>query len=448
MHTIRASLNGSLVGQVTFSGISVAEIRGDVPGTSLLAADNTVTFDVSGSADGALVFVDVIDLGIPSPPPTVVNCDRIAPYDPSLPLNPRDPQYLIIAHGSFLNAANSIAASKSSEYSVAVIDVERAYDRYSAGVEEAKAIAALIAEVRKTSRQKLHYVLLVGGDTYDPRDFLGKGHVSYIPSLNGWDEIFGRVPSENRYADTDGDGLPEVAIGRLPVSTAAEAQVMVDKIANQAAMVAPGKEGPVHLMAVDNQGPDDMSFHNAALEIKKHLPSRTRLKWADVGADPGKAHSNLLSGLGGGAQATHFFGHGSFETWTNNELLMLEDIKSLDGGGGKGTVVFTWTCEVQHYQIESNDVPPRPTINEALILVPNGGAVACVGPAGITYPAQQKMLYLPLYDNLKSGMTLGQALRSAKVKALRSGESVRSVVDGWNLLGDPSLQLNWKTTNK
>ncbi len=288
-------------------------------------------------------------------PTDVVSYDLIAPYDPSLPLNPRDPQYLIITHGSFLNAANSIAASKSSEHRVAVIDVERAYDHYSAGVVEAKAIAALIAEVRKTSRQKLQYVLLVGGDTFDPRDFLGRGRVLFIPSLNGWNEINGRVPSENRYADTDGDGLPEVAIGRLPVSTAEEAQVMVDKIANQAAMVAVGKEGPVHVMVVDDQGPNDASFNNAALEIRKYLPSRTSLKWAKVEAGFDKARSNLLDGLQGGAQATHFFGHGSFEFWSGNGILTLEDMESL-AGWGKGAVVFTWTCQVQNYQYGSGDV--------------------------------------------------------------------------------------------
>ena len=170
LHKITAFINGALVGQVTFSGKAMAEVRGKAPSAMLFAGVNEVTFDISGSTDGALAFVDVIDLDIKLTQPTkVVGYDAIAPYDPSLALNPRDPQYLIIAHGSFLSAANSIAASKSSEYRAAVIDVDRAYDHYSAGVEEAGAIAAFIADVRKTSRQKLQYVLLIGGDTWELR---------------------------------------------------------------------------------------------------------------------------------------------------------------------------------------------------------------------------------------------------------------------------------------
>jgi hypothetical protein len=100
--------------------------------------------------------------------------------------------------------------------------------------------------------------------------------------------------SENRFADTNGDGLPEGAIGRLPVSTAAEAQAMADTTVHHSAMVAVGKEGPVHVMAVDNQRPADASFCNLALEIRKHLPSRTRLIWADVGVNYDTARKNLL----------------------------------------------------------------------------------------------------------------------------------------------------------
>ncbi len=48
-HTIKAFLNGSKVGQVTLSGKSMNEIRGNVSSASLRAGSNTVTFEVSGS---------------------------------------------------------------------------------------------------------------------------------------------------------------------------------------------------------------------------------------------------------------------------------------------------------------------------------------------------------------------------------------------------------------
>jgi hypothetical protein len=42
----------------------------------------------------------------------------------------------------------------------------------------------------------------------------------------------------------------------------------------------------------------------------------------------------------------------------------------------------------------------------------------------------------------KKGVALGEAIRQAKIEALRrSSGRLGTVVHGWNLLGDPSLQL-------
>ena len=80
--------------------------------------------------------------------------------------------------------------------------------------------------------QKLgtEYVLLVGGDTYDYRNYLGKNSISFIPSLyiaTGPSTNF--IPADPVYADLNGDNAPEVAIGRFPVRTTAELTMMVNK---------------------------------------------------------------------------------------------------------------------------------------------------------------------------------------------------------------------------
>jgi arginase family enzyme len=59
---------------------------------------------------------------------------------------------------------------------------------------------------------------------------VGLGSESFVPSMFARDASWGLVPSERAYADVDGDGRPDVAIGRLPVHTPAEADAVVDKI--------------------------------------------------------------------------------------------------------------------------------------------------------------------------------------------------------------------------
>jgi hypothetical protein len=121
--------------------------------------------------------------------------------------------------------------------------------------------------------------------------------------------------------------------------------------------------------------------------------------------------------------------------WADEQLLTVEDVASLPAS--PPTVVFTWACQSQWYLNLWG-----PSLNEALLLRPDGGAVASFGPAGITTPRQQQALAQIVYARfLNEGRTLGDAVREAKAEALASDPSIRPAVEGWNLLGDPALLL-------
>jgi Peptidase family C25 len=312
--------------------------------------------------------------------------------------------------------------------------VERAYDRFSGGFVEPNAVKALLASQGIAKRPA--YALLVGDDTYDPRDFSGTGGVSFIPSLLGWDGQFGRVPSENRYADQDGDSRPDLAIGRLPVNTAAEADLMVQKIAAGDAL---GAGRPV--LAVDNPGPDDLSFRSEAQSIARFL--NLRPVWADVGAQGvPQARQTILDTIQAGATTASYFGHGGQSYWADEHLLDPADLAALEGSGSL-TVVLAWTCNAQWYQ---NHL--EPSMGEDLLLVPGGGAAAAFGPAGMTAPVLQSSLYSRLYPNLSAGMTLGEAIRRAKAGAVAADLAALPIVEGFNLLGDPALALPGYTLSR
>jgi hypothetical protein len=435
-HSVAAEINGVRVGQVEFQGKLPALLVGSVPGSALRASGNELklTYQAAGSTADApgLAFLDVLDLGVVlEAPPGPVPVDEVVAYDPRLP-SLRGAEYLIVTHGAFLEQAERIAEQKRRDgLRAVVVDVERAYDRFSGGVFDAKAVQALIREAWRQARVK--YVLLVGGDTFDPRNHLGEGLVSYVPSLNGWDGVFGRVPSENAYADVDGDGRPDLAIGRLPVHTVAEAEVMVDKIARQGDVLKQLRGR--HLIAVEKAGPGDISFRGEGEAVAAQLPPGSHVTWADTATGLAEAQSVLLGSLGAGVQTTHYFGHGGFDRWSNGGLLRVGDVAALSGSG-RETVLFTWTCEVQYYQNDGG-----PTVNEALLFVPQGGTFASVGPVGISDPLLQQQLSRRLYAHFLAGETLGEAMRRAKSEALRANPAMAPVVEGFGLLGDPALRL-------
>jgi hypothetical protein len=311
------------------------------------------------------------------------------------------------------------------------VDVERAYDRYSGGIVEAAAVRALIREAARGGR--LRYVLLVGDDTFDTRDYAGLGAVSFVPSILGWDGEFGRVPAEGRYADLDDDGRPDLAIGRLPAQTFDEASALADKIGRQAAALR--ESAGRHTFAVDNQGPGDVDFRALAEGAAALLPGGTVLGWADVGQGAAQAHADLIAGFQDGSEVVHYFGHAGPEVWADEALLDREDVAVLDGS--PESVVFTWACESQYYPYLFGS-----TVNEALLLLPRGGALASFGPGGITDAALQQALFSRTYRHFLTGnLPLGEAVRRAKAEALLAQPESRPVIEGWNLLGDPALTL-------
>lgn len=439
-HTVKATLNGQLVGQIVFNGKTEEAITGTVPYSSILATGNQLiveySADLQNPDDFSAVFLDSVDLGVNvNPVLGSVTADLVAPFDFDLP-KVKGVDYLILTHRSFVGGAGQIADSKRLDgLNPLVVDVDAAYNRYSGGVVEARAIQKLIQSLKKKAGRSLKYVLLVGDDTFDPNNYLGYGLMSFLPSINGMDEDFGRVPSENKYADVDGDGAPEVAIGRLPVSTVAEMDALAGKIVLQNSLLQPGL-GRM-LFAADNQGDADTDFMKWAEDDSAFVPAGSTIQWADVSDGAPAARSALLNALSTGVEATNMFGHGNNTTWTDEGILSSSDAGSLEESG-VATVLFSWACEVGWYQYHLSK-----SLDEALVLVPNGGAVAAFGPSGITEPGTQRTFSYSLYSSLRSGMSIGQAVQKTRMELAKNGKDSGLLLEGWNLLGDPALNLNW-----
>ena len=434
-HAVQASLNGVRLGEAQFEGRTTGIVQARIPRALLREVDNelTLTYRAKGVADGdvGVAFVDAIDLRVQSAPGKgqTAQVARVVAYDPRLP-RLEDVDYLVVTHADFAAAAERLAGLHEREgLQTSVVDVERAYDALAGGAVEATAVRGLLG--RLPVRKLPPAAVLFGDDTLDPRDYLGLGSVSFVPTLSGWDGQFGRVASENLYADQDGDGSPDLAIGRLPADTAAAAEILVDKIERGSPALGPDS---TQLVAVDDQGPSDVSFEGLGERVVPVLPV-DHVKFAQVSSGIDVARAALLEGWRAGPVVAQYFGHGGADTWADERLLTNADAASLDGIG-PAPFVFTWTCQAQWYQYHLG-----PSVNESLLLVPNGGALATVGPTGISDPGLQSQLAEGVLQRLAHGATLGEAIREAKAEMVSLGPDARGVVEGFTLLGDPALVL-------
>ena len=118
---------------------------------------------------------------------------------------------------------------------VAKVDVLDIYDEFSYGKVDPQAIRDFLTYAYfnwNQGGQKPRYVMLVGDGHYDFTGVSTQALPNLLPPyLLPVDPWWGEVPVDNRFVSVDGqeDYLPNMAVGRLPVNSAAEVTAMVNK---------------------------------------------------------------------------------------------------------------------------------------------------------------------------------------------------------------------------
>ena len=167
---------------------------------------------------------------------------------------------VIISHGDFLESLSPLKALREAQgFSVALIDVEDLYDEFSFGMKTPQALRDFLFQARSSWAKAPRFVLLVGDATFDPRNYLGLGSYDFVPTKL-IDTAYLETASDDWFVDFDGDGLPEMAVGRLPVRTAQEATKLVSKIVGY----EQGAGGGQDVLLVADMNDDVFDFEAAA----------------------------------------------------------------------------------------------------------------------------------------------------------------------------------------
>jgi len=343
----------------------------------------------------------------------------------------REATYLVITHPAFEeDLAPLVSAREARGMTTLVVDVETLYARYNHGVVDPEAIRRFIAEAVTTRGTQM--VLLVGGDTYDYFDFTGSGSVSFIPTpYVRTDPLVAFTPADPLLADVDGDGLPDVPIGRLPVRTSAELTRVISKILAFEA----GETRRTAVFTAD--GRDGMtSFSRISDSLAEQLPNAWAVDRVSLDDQSvAEARSDLLAALNSGVGLASFFGHSGPTVWTFDALLNASDANALVNEAP--TVVTQWGCW-NTYHVE----PTYDTLGHRFLLGEHG-AVAVLGAATLTHTESERRLGIPILQRAtQSGVTLGEAIQGAKNELSRRHADLLDVLLGWTLLGDPALVLD------
>ncbi len=333
---------------------------------------------------------------------------------------------VIIGPASFLTAADSLRAFHESKgLSVDMVDVQDIYDEFSYGAKSPAALKAFLARTLKVWSEAPRYVLLLGDGSYDPRNYLGFGEDLVPTKLIDTDTY--ETASDSWFADFNGDGIPAMSIGRLPVDSAEEAAAVASKIVDREAK---GVTMGTMLTVSDQAKGDNFALINQ--KLAKLLPAKTSVQAVnedDTGSE--KAHQMVLDAINSDVDFVSYSGHGTVDRWRGN-VLTDEDTAKLENGGHPA--VFTMmNCLNGLFQ-----EPLLEGLGEALVRQPDGGAVAVWASTATTPSAEQELLVDAFYRNLSRdpGITIGEAATLAKHAT--KNLNVRRT---WVLLGDPAMKV-------
>lgn len=345
--------------------------------------------------------------------------------------------YLIIAPEALAAAAEPLAAYRKAQgLETMVVTLEDIMNEFNFGLSSPEAIRQFLSYAYSNWRKAPKYVVLAGDGTWDYKDNLGAGGdlipPALVPTANGL------TTSDNALADVNGDYLPEMAIGRLPVLVPQDLENVISKI-----KTFEGNRSNRAILLADN--PDEGGdFTGDTEEIAALFPSdyvQEKVYMGDLSFDAAK--TMLSAYLDGGAEFFNYIGHGGLDMLSKSAILSSSEdypdalqVDSLMNGNGP-PVMLAMTCAAGDFA-----VPGYLSLSEAMVLKGAGGAVAAWSSAGLSDNSEAKILNGEFYRAIFPGgeRSLGDAILQALSKYRESGTEP-FMMDIYTLLGDPALRL-------
>jgi hypothetical protein len=373
----------------------------------------------------------------------------------------RTPDMLIVTAPMWKSEADRLAAFREENdgMEVLVVTTNQVYNEFASGKPDISAIRDFAKKLYDKQSGKLKYLMLFGDATYDYRNNLRS---QSQPVRNNWvpvyesreslnpvytyssDDYFGFMQPEdgNWVESASGDHLLDIGVGRLPVKSVAEAQVVVDKIIrySSSAKGMGNWRNTIHFVADDGDGKIHQRDADllAQLAGKQFLSSRIFLDAfpqivTQLGQKVPQVNEAIKKSINDGVLVLNYTGHGGTSGWAEEQVLTLSDMLSVRGLDNM-PLLLTATCDFGRY-----DDQGVVSGAEIMVLSPKGGAIGAVTTTRPVYSSSNFTINKAFYDallNAGPNTRLGDIFKETKNRGL-AGALNRNFA----LLGDPSLRL-------
>jgi chitodextrinase len=420
-------------------------------------ASGTLTFELpaAGTTSRTLALASTTLL-----PGSVAACASRDLSDPSLGCD-----LLVVTHPDLHpqgqdGAWRAFLARRSAAMAVTVVDIQEVYDNYSYGIFDPTAIRTFLQDAAAQWAKVPRYVLLAGDATYDYKNYLGSpGFKNLVPTMMVEDTsdyvYMGFYATDAWYADVNGDGFPDMAVGRIPAASYADLAGVLQKLAVYEGQDASGDWAKSAFYVADTyRQPWEQQFELFNNQLQETM---TIAPWLNAhvyfhdppynGTDYNAAAAAVRPWFGQ-CGLVHYDGHSGMTFWGYHDGILsanpvrgtssdVDLLPAFDPLGPSMPLPFVVNSSCYNSGVQWS----YRSIMEDLLLRPDLGSIGSYGYSGLAYTNEEETVTRSLFADAfgwDKERTLGD-LEEAGRFALPSSNG-RAVFSGI-LLGDPSLRL-------
>lgn len=349
--------------------------------------------------------------------------------------------YIIITHAKFMEQARTLAQFRTSQgFRTMVVDVQDVYDEFNAGVYDPNAIHTFLEYAYHNYKKPAPLYILLFGDTthyMDKRRAYQLNYTSYVPTLMSYTTSWGMTSSDNGFVTVSGDDiLPDMYIGRFPVNTTEEADILVHKTIEYESQPVISDWRRNVIMVTGNA----QQFETDADELfEEYMPRRcvtNRLATMTSSRYFGSTE-DLAAAWNNGQVIINFVGHGGGQVFEDSRLFLLEDVNRLKNKD-KYSIMFSLTCFIGYF-----DNPEKASLSEELLRRDDLGIVAHFGSAGRASMLGDHYLDKALFRAIfhQGRRRIGEITTQAKYDLIEMTNGYWDTIRHFNLLGDPAARI-------
>ena len=367
-------------------------------------------------------------------------------------------EFVIVSHPDFLSAANRLAdfhLEKDNMNSI-VVTPQQIYNEFSSGMQDVSAIRDFLKHQYDKENSALKYLLLFGDGSYDPKNRV-ENNTNFIVTYQSansthptqsyvTDDYFGLLDDDEGLFIND---LVDIGIGRFPVATLKEANILVDKVEryyeepsfgswrNDVAFIADdgdANDGNTHMWQADSLA-NHLADNYDEINIQKIYLDNYYQQSTPGGPRSSATQSAINNKVDKGALLINYTGHGGPLGWTQERILEVDQINKWSNIDNL-PLFMTATCKFSYF-----DNPEEKSAGEYVLLNENGGAIALLSTTRLVFVGPNYNLNTKFIQNIFKKQDgelprLGDLFKTTKVL---SGTSANN--RNFTLLGDPALRL-------